>query len=71
MAAEQRRSTGKIAKILNSTSTSFFSGLGEDNQSSLFDVLADYFDDECIREDRGNNSITHDIGYIQDYCFFR
>ena len=55
MAVKQQRSTGEIAKILNSTSTSFFSGLEEDDQSSLFDVLADYFDDECIREeDRGN-----------------
>ena len=28
-------------------------------------------DDEYIREDRANNSMTHDIGYIQGYCFFR
>lgn len=35
----------QVARILNSTSSSFFSGLDKDDQTSLFRVLEDYFYD--------------------------
>ena len=46
----------KVAKILNSTSASFFTGLEQEDQSSILDVLADYFDDDCANDhdDKGN-----------------
>ena len=46
----------KVAKILNSTSASFFTGLEQEDQSSILDVLADYFEDDCANDhdDKGN-----------------
>ena len=46
----------RVGKILNSTSASFFTGLKQEDQSSILDVLADYFDDDCANDhdDKGN-----------------
>ena len=43
--ATTRCSAEQVAKILNSTSASFFSGLSTSDQTSLVDVLEDYFYD--------------------------
>ena len=45
MASKKIQSTDQVAKILNSTNTSFFTGLNAEDQTSMLEVLTDYFDD--------------------------
>ena len=62
MASKKIHSTDQIAKILNSTSTSFFSGLNAEDQTSMFEVLTDYFDDANEHE-TGMNTIYMYTGH--------
>ena len=59
MASKARHSADKVAKILNSTGASFYSGLNTEDQTSLLDVLEDYFCDANEQEQEKGTGKKH------------